>query len=62
MAVWEATGRPARSQKSRNSEWAAKRIPEARPNEWQSMASCRDPVTLGSFWRREPEAALRGLA
>ena len=62
MAVWEATGRPARSQKSRNSEWEAKRIPSARPNEWQSMASCRAAVTLGSFWRREPEAALRGLA
>ena len=62
MAVWPATGRPARSQKPRNSEWEAKRIPEASPNEWQSMASCRDPVIFGSFWRSEPEAALRGLA
>ncbi len=29
---------------------------------WQTMPRARVAVTLGSFWRREPAAALRGLA
>ena len=36
--------------------------PSRAPMPWTTMCSGRLAVTLGSFWRSEPAAALRGLA
>ncbi len=36
--------------------------PSRAPMPWQTMPRSRVAVTFGSFWRREPAAALRGLA
>lgn len=36
--------------------------PSRAPMPWTTMCSGRVAVTLGSFWRSEPAAALRGLA
>ena len=38
------------------------RSPRGAPMPWQTMPRARVAVTLGSFWRSEPAAALRGLA
>ncbi len=55
-------GRPQAFRAAYASDCAAASKPLRKPMPWQTMPSARVAVTLGSFCRSEPAAALRGLA